>query len=811
MGRKASRLRRRRQPPAGISPTTSPSPSPTPASSSREFAMTQSPSKLSDPSVSTPPGVLGHQGWADLPDKLLHSIVPLLGSFLDLIAFASTCCSWRAAFSSYPSKPTICTKLPPLLVRPNVCVDAPHLPSSNGRHKLRTCKVIDLTNQNRALRCQIPQETFQRMRFAGSSYGHLICCRRGNCLVVDVFTGAEVSPPSLPFSGDCEQEVYFGGTLTAPLASPNCHLLVSTRSSLFDWPVGSDSWSELKLSDARVDQIVEFNGQFIAMDYSQRIYILKLAPQLGLQEITTEWWDDMTECPYLRPWLVVCGDMLLMVDHYMSLSFGAPVLYKPYHLDMSTRPAKWVEVKKLDNWALFVGGDVRSPPFSCLSPEKWGGRSNCLYYAHYSQPWSVHGLGDAADAVWDPSTDPDLVYKRNWYGQLQAFWVYPSMFYSDAPVVTGHQDWADLPDNLLHSIVPLLGSFLDLIAFASTCRSWRAAFSSYPSKSTFCTKLPPLLVRPNVRVQAPHLPSSNGRHKLRTCKVIDLANQNIALRCQIPHETFQRMRFAGSSYGQLICCRRGNCLIVDVFTGAEVSPPCLPFSGDCEEEFYFGGTLTAPLASPNCQLLVSTRSSLFDWPVGSDSWSEIKLSDARIDQIVEFNGQFIAMDYSQRIYVLKLAPQLGLQEITTKWWDGMTECPYLRPWLVVCGDMLLMVDHYVSLSFGAPVLYKPYRLDMSTRPAKWVEVKKLDNWALFVGGDVRSPPFSCLSPEKWGGTSNRLYYAHYSQPWSVHGFGDAADAVWDPSTDPDLVYKRNWYGQLQAFWVYPSMFYSDGQ
>ncbi|KAF7097549.1 hypothetical protein CFC21_099353 [Triticum aestivum] len=718
MGRKASRLRRRRQPPAGISPTTSPSPSL--ASSSREFAIMQSPSKLPDPSVSTPPGVLGHQGWADLPDKLLHSIVPLLGSFLDLIAFASTCGSWRAAFSSYPSKPTICTKLPPLLVRPNVCVDAPHLPSSNGCHKLRTCKVIDLANQNRALRCQIPQETFQRMRFAGSSYGHLICCRRGNCLVVDVFTGAEVSPPSLPFSGDCEQEFYFGGTLTAPLASPNCHLLVSTRSSLFDWPVGSDSWSELKLSDARIDQIVESNGQFIAMDYSQRIYILK--------------------------------------------------------------PAKWVEVKKLDNWALFVGGDVRSPPFSCLTPEKWGGRSNCLYYAHYSQPWSVHGLGDAANAVWDPSTDPDLVYKRNWYGQLQAFWVYPSMFYSDAPVVTGHQDWADLPDNLLHSIVPLLGSFLDLIAFASTCRSWRAAFSSYPSKSTFCTKFPPLLVRPNVRVQAPHLPSSNGRHKLRTCKVIDLANQNIALRCQIPQETFQRMRFAGSSYGQLICCRRGNCLIVDVFTGAEVSPPCLPFSGDCEEEFYFGGTLTAPLASPNCHLLVSTRSSLFDWPVGSDSWSEIKLSDARIDQIVEFNGQFIAMDYSQRIYFLKLAPQLGLQEITTKWWDGMTECPYLRPWLVVCGDMLLMVDHY-----------------------------KLDNWALFVGGDVRSPPFSCLSPEKWGGTSNRLYYAHYSQPWSVHGFGDAADAVWDPSTDPDLVYKRNWYGQLQAFWVYPSMFYSDGQ
>jgi Mlc titration factor MtfA (ptsG expression regulator) len=25
------------------------------------------------------------------------------------------------------------------------------------------------------------------------------------------------------------------------------------------------------------------------------------------------------------------------------------------------------------------------------------------------------------------------------------------------------------------------------------------------------------------------------------------------------------------------------------------------------------------------------------------------------------------------------------------------------------------------------------------------------------------------------------------------------------------VFKRNWYKQLQSFWVYPSMFYSDGQ
>jgi hypothetical protein len=56
-----------------------------------------------------------------------------------------------------------------------------------------------------------------------------------------------------------------------------------------------------------------------------------------------------------------------------------------------------------------------------------------------------------------------------------------------------------------------------------------------------------------------------------------------------------------------------------------------------------------------------------------------------------------------------------------------------------------------------------------------------------------------------------LYYAHYSQPWVLHGLGDDADAVWDDSTDPDLLYRKVRSLNLKPFWVYPSMFYLDGQ
>jgi hypothetical protein len=56
--------------------------------------------------------------------------------------------------------------------------------------------------------------------FAGSFYGQLICSRGRNCLVVDVFAGAKVLPPQLPFGDNTN---FYYGMLTAPLASPNSH------------------------------------------------------------------------------------------------------------------------------------------------------------------------------------------------------------------------------------------------------------------------------------------------------------------------------------------------------------------------------------------------------------------------------------------------------------------------------------------------------------------------------------------------------------------------------------------------------------
>ena len=127
------------------------------------------------------------RGWAGLPDGLLHSIVELLGSFPDLLAFAATCHPWRSALSSYPSKSTLYTLFPPLLLNPNVSF-CPHRPFPNVARNTtvpkRPCYVIDIGSQDTLLCSQIPllsidcrnnppPSALDKFGFIGASFGHM--------------------------------------------------------------------------------------------------------------------------------------------------------------------------------------------------------------------------------------------------------------------------------------------------------------------------------------------------------------------------------------------------------------------------------------------------------------------------------------------------------------------------------------------------------------------------------------------------------------------------------------------------------------
>ncbi|XP_004966597.1 uncharacterized protein LOC101778796 [Setaria italica] len=377
--------------------------------------------------------------WADLLDSLLHHIIAVFSSFHDLLAFIGTCHSWRAALSSLP--PAFSFNFPPLHLRPDM--GDPHLHGSSVKHSLLSnCKwqLVDPAKRTSSLHRLAPRYLRGRMCYLGCSYGYFILSNLEQCLLVDVYSGATVRPPRLKFSGN--HEIYYG-ILVAPINSPNSHLLLFSRSSMFQWQVGTSSWLEHTLDCERILQIVFFKGDMFAMDFLDRLHRIRLAHQLTVQEVPAVWEEDTVAglIKINKPWLVVCGDMLLLVElsACRNAFFGYSATFKVFRLNFSVEPAKWVKVDNLGNNALFISFDRRNPTFSCMNPERWGGKSNCIYCAGASadsdEAWSVVELHQelpcTCTAVGCSYRSKPIPAPSVHSNELHSLWVLPSLVYGD--------------------------------------------------------------------------------------------------------------------------------------------------------------------------------------------------------------------------------------------------------------------------------------------------------------------------------------------------------------------------------------------
>ncbi|XP_044361822.1 uncharacterized protein [Triticum aestivum] len=260
-------------------------------SSTREVTTVERTSKNACPaSASTSLPLSGPHVCADLLDSLLqeillHEIIALFDSFYDFLAFIGTCRSWRAAVSTFPSVHTF--SFPPLHFKP----DGPYVHPHSGPIKpilLSDCKwqLSDPSKKNSSLACSVPKNSPNKMHYLGCSYGYLIFSYKVHCLLVDVYTGSKVMPPKLPRNSDLG---YFCGIgiLTAPSISPNSRLLLFSRDSMFEWQVGTNSWSEhtLTLDNERIYQIVFFKDDIFVVDAVLRLHTIHLTPQFSMQEI----------------------------------------------------------------------------------------------------------------------------------------------------------------------------------------------------------------------------------------------------------------------------------------------------------------------------------------------------------------------------------------------------------------------------------------------------------------------------------------------------------------------------------------------
>uniref|UniRef100_J3MAQ0 KIB1-4 beta-propeller domain-containing protein n=1 Tax=Oryza brachyantha TaxID=4533 RepID=J3MAQ0_ORYBR len=143
---------------------------------------------------------------------------------------------------------------------------------------------------------------------------------------------------------------------------------------------------------------------------------------------------------HLKPWLVICGDMLLMLDVSVGTrqlySFPAKVFssFQVFRLDFSAEIAKWMKMDKLEDHAIFVSLDRRNPTFSCMSPERWGGKSNCIYVAQPSEdsdePWTTVELGQSVLRTVRCFPYGHRLLQTNGHGsQLENLWVLPRFVY----------------------------------------------------------------------------------------------------------------------------------------------------------------------------------------------------------------------------------------------------------------------------------------------------------------------------------------------------------------------------------------------
>ena len=143
---------------------------------------------------------------------------------------------------------------------------------------------------------------------------------------------------------------------------------------------------------------------------------MHLVPSIHIQKIAVDLAEvTMFSSPLV--WLVTCGDMLLMVNSQRSGN-----TFEAFRLDLSTKPVKWVKVEKLEKCAIFLSTDDRSQALCCMDPERWGGRSNCIYFYAGSKEWMTCQLGKPLQRI------PRFMrFSRD--KMMQPMWVVPSMFY----------------------------------------------------------------------------------------------------------------------------------------------------------------------------------------------------------------------------------------------------------------------------------------------------------------------------------------------------------------------------------------------
>ncbi|KAM0822448.1 hypothetical protein ACQ4PT_071486 [Festuca glaucescens] len=171
------------------------------------------------------------------------------------------------------------------------------------------------------------------------------------------------------------------------------------------------------------------------------------------------------------------------------------------------------------------------------------------------------------------------------------------------------------------------------------------------------------------------------------------------------------------------------------------------------------------------------------------------------------------MDSDRRLFKVELTPEISIHEVPVMQSSMISICQLSIAWLVACGDMLLLVGWW-GPTVVSGITFEVFRLDLSTEPALWLKMEKLDNWAIFISTDKRSQALSCKNPEIWGGKSNHIYcYNHESKSCITLEMDKPPQGDGSESNSNIFTYM-GCDSRMQPMWLVPSMLSlcgSDGE
>ncbi|KAJ3695740.1 hypothetical protein LUZ60_001117 [Juncus effusus] len=369
-----------------------------------------------------------HGAWSDLPDGLLYSILTLLPSIHDLLAFSSVCRSWRSLASSVIS-PCPTSFFPPLLLH---FLFIPHRRRFVPSDLLLVDPSLPLpvTPLNRS---PLEAQSILNLHFLSSSHGHLLFFsnyHRNQVLIVDFITGHQVVSPVCPLDSDLP---FCLANLTAPLLSVSSSLVLLTHKSLFVWQVGDAGWihHSLDIEIQFASEMTVVGSRIYAMDKTNKLFTINMLPELSVTRLRVSWSgnEDRFYVPSHR--LVHCDGELLSVCFLADKGQECTrnLKLKVFRLKFSNKKSKWVKIESLGNRALFVNADRRVTGFGCKNPERWGGKSNCVYYSGvtYKGSWSVWSLGKAVGDSEILNWLKSKFYNTDENTRLDQIWAYPNI------------------------------------------------------------------------------------------------------------------------------------------------------------------------------------------------------------------------------------------------------------------------------------------------------------------------------------------------------------------------------------------------